>query len=99
MKKVPIRYTGLVETGYRDHMFGSGAVWPFPDAVVDVPVAHAIKYLEYSEFEDARDDKSVPLRDLLRELKLLAGVERRRRQAAVLDGGAFRQHDDAGRAH
>lgn len=62
---VPVRYVGQNENGYSDHLYSSGGVWPFPEAVAEVPADKAIKLLDHSEFEDARDDTSVPLKALL----------------------------------
>ena len=65
LAQVPIRYIGSNENGYADHLYGSGGEWPFPEAVVEVPVDKAIKLLAHSEFEDAREDTSVSLKDVL----------------------------------
>lgn len=62
---IPIRYVGLSESGYADHLYDSGGVWPMQDSVKDVPLTKAIKLLDHPEFEDAREDTSVPLKMLL----------------------------------
>ena len=63
--QVPVRYIGLNENGYSDHLYGSGGVWPMQDSISDVPVSKAIKLLDHPEFEDAREDKTVSLKALL----------------------------------
>lgn len=63
--QVPVRYVGLNEHGYADHLYDSGGVWPMQDSIATVPVSKAIKLLDHSEFEDAREDTTVPLKALL----------------------------------
>lgn len=64
-KLVPIRYIGR-KSQYTDHLYGTGVTWGFSEDQ-PVPVTAAIKLLAHPEFEDARDDTSVPLKALLRE--------------------------------
>lgn len=60
---IPIRYVGS-KAPFRDHLYGSGAEWRYSDVVEVSPVA-ARKLLTHPEFEDAREDTSVPIKSVV----------------------------------
>lgn len=55
---IPVKYVGLKEDGFVDHLYGSGVRWAKPGEVQDVEPYAASRLLSHPEFEDARKGKS-----------------------------------------
>ncbi len=70
MKQVPVRYIGN-EPSYTDHIYGTGVTWGFGEVEL-VPGDKAINILDHSEFEDARDDQTLSVKDFLNDAEPLA---------------------------